>query len=335
MKKFIILILCITCFFEADSQIVAINNPIFQGGNQDGNDIINYSQSVNNIYSGGFGDGANTLSFMQNANNIFIGGNGDGWNSTSFIQSINNIFAGGNGDGWNNTNFLQTGNDIFSGGNGDGWSKTLTLQAGNNIYAGGIGDGWNAIYYKPIVALPVRIIYFKAEKLDAISAKISWETASEQNSNYFDVERGTNALQYKVIGKIAAIQNSNERLSYSFTDNSPEKGINYYRLKQVDLDGKYTYTPARALNFESINTETVKYYPNPTEGILNIEIQALAKELIIFNLFNTAGIVVNHFKIESIGQNLIQVNMGTLPKGIYFVHLKSNSLNSTHRVVLN
>ncbi len=332
------------------------NNPIFQGGIADGVDKTNFAQLGNNIVTGGAGngnananftqagnsiftgntgDGSSNIVFLQAANNIFSGGSDDGWHSTNFVQAGNNIFGGGNADGWSGTNFVQAGNAIFAGGVDDGWNVTNFVQAGNSIFAGGNGDGWNAMYYKPLVALPVVYIYFKVKKIDNI-AEIDWQTNSETNAANYEIQRGTDALQFITIGKINAKGNSKEVNNYKYLDENPSKSINYYRIKQVDLDGKYTYTPARALNFSDLNSATVKYFPNPTQGHLNIEIaETLQNEIKIINIFNELGIVVGHQKIGEIGENNLKIDMTGLPKGIYFIQIISKNLNSSQKIMLN
>lgn len=330
MKDKIFLLFCFLCFSKAFSQ----NNPIFNGGNNDGVDKTNFTQNGNNIFLGGTNDGINIASFAQASINLFTGGVAGGFAITTFIQASNNIFTGGNSDGWNAANFLQAANNIFGGGNGDGWNNTKYMQLGNNIFAGGNSDGWAEAYYKPTVTLPVRFILFSVSKKDNITSILAWKTASETNSAYFEVQRGTDAMQFSTIGKVDANQNSNEIIEYSFTDKAPLKGLNYYRLKQVDIDGKYNYTPARALNFENLDSKSVKYYPNPTNGILNIEINENLKEAKIINVFNTLGIVINHLIINELDKKIVAIDLSNYPKGIYFIHLKSATINSTHRVVL-
>ncbi len=310
------------------------SNNIFTGGNSDGIDRTGFAQASNNIFSGGNGDGWNFTGFSQSINNIFNGGVGDGWSLTGFAQSINNIFNGGNGDGWSMTSFAQAINNIFNGGNGDGWNSSSFAQGGNNIFTGGIGDGW-ASTYRPLGPLPVTLLYFNARKNNSTSSLLEWKTSQEINSARFDVERSYDAISFGRIGSVNAAGNSTVPVEYSFIDRNPAKGMNYYRLKQVDLDGRFIYTPARLVRFDELNPGTVKYYPNPTNGILTVELAtANATEIRVINIINVSGVIVSHLRIApSAGANM-QIDLSKYSKGTYFIQLRTPTLNSTERIIL-
>jgi Secretion system C-terminal sorting domain len=346
--------ICLLCLLNV-STLFAQNNPIFVGGNADGFDKINFAQASNNIFTGGNADGwskttfAQTenniftggggngwdkTSFAQPVNNIFNGGNGDGWEKTSFAQAVNNIFNGGDGDGWEKTSFAQALNNIFNGGNGDGWDKTSFEQPSNNIFFGGLGDGW-ASTYRPMGPLPVTLEYFTARKNNTTSSLLHWKTIQEINTAYFDIERSSDAIGFKKIGKVNAGGNSTTAIEYNFIDNNPEQGINYYRLRQVDIDGSFMYTPARQVIFDKLQAGSVKYYPNPTNGILTIELSAVnSNEVRVVNICNSAGLVVNQFKISAFAGTKMQIDLSKYAKGTYFIQVKTAIINSTERIVL-
>lgn len=312
----------------------AQNNPIFQGGAGDGITKLSFAQAGSNIFTGGNDDGWVKSSFTQASPNIFIGGTGDGWNKTNFLQPGSDIFKGGEADGWSKTSFLQTGNDIFSGGDGDGWNSTSFLQPGNNIFKGGDGDGWSSTYL-PTSPLPVTFIYFNASKQNETTALLNWKTSQEINTSHFEVERSNDAVNFSYIGRIAASGNSSIPVNYFFSDYKPAKGLNYYRLKQVDLDRKFIYTAARLVKFDQLDEAKVKYYPNPTNGILNIELtSAMQSEMKIINISNSAGIVVKQFRVGANSDAVLLVNMNKLPKGVYFIQVRTSTVNSTSRIVL-
>lgn len=310
------------------------SNNIHSGGNGDGTDKVIYLQAGNNIFTGGTGDGWDKASFSQSVSNIFKGGDGDGWDKASFSQSMSNIFKGGDGDGWDKASFAQSANAIFNGGVGDGWDRTAYSKSGNNIFIGGIGDGW-ASAYRPMAPLPVTLLYFTARKNSTISSLLEWKTSQEINTAHFDVERSNDAVTFSKIGRADAAGNSSVTVAYSFTDNNPMAGNNYYRLKQYDLDGRFTYTPARLIRFDDINQATVKYYPNPTSGMLTIEIADVSRnEPKIINITNAAGIVIDQLRLPANNNRLTEINMSRYPKGTYFVQLRTATINNTQRVIL-
>ena len=184
-------------------------------------------------------------------------------------------------------------------------------------------------------SLPVNFQFFNARKQGNTIALLSWKTAQESNSSHFDVERSTDAVSFSYIGKVNATGNTSTESNYNFTDNAPAKGFNYYRLKQVDRDGRFIYTVARVLNFDDLDAGSVKYYPNPTNGILNIELtDEMRKQEKWLTISTSGGIVIDQVKIQANSNQIIPVMLGKFPKGIYFIQLKTNCCNSTQRIVL-
>ena len=311
------------------------NNAIFFGSTGDGFSKLNNSFSTNQIFVGGVGDGSAFASNGVASNDIFKGSVGDGFNFSSNNIISNTIFLGGNGDGFHNAGNAAPSNNIFIGGIGDGWSNALNVSASNNIFLGGEGDGWSSVY-RPQGPLPVTILYFTARRQTSTSSLLEWKTSQEINSASFDVERSNDAVRFTKIGNVAAAGNSSLPISYNFTDNNPAKAMNYYRLKQIDIDGRFVYSPARLVMFDGLDAATVKYYPNPTNGLLFIELSSVnVNEVTIISITNASGAVVNQYKLSSISGNKIQVDLSRYAKGIYFIQVRTPTLNSTQRVVLN
>ncbi|MEO8769199.1 MAG: T9SS type A sorting domain-containing protein [Ferruginibacter sp.] len=313
---------------------MAQNNAIFKGGNADGWNANSFQQSSNNITKGGVADGWAVLNYSQQSGNIFKGGNGDGWDTKNYVQSATSIFKGGNGDGWDTKNYVQVSNGIYKGGNGDGWDSKNYLQFSKLIFTGGIGDGW-ASTYRPQGPLPVTFLFFNANKLNENAALLNWKTSQEINSDRFEVERSNDALNYTKIGSVRAAGISSLPLLYDFTDDKPLPGMNYYRLKQFDLDGRFMYTPSRLVRFDKTDAFAVKYYPNPTTDIIYVEMtETMAKEPAIINLSNASGIVLMQFKLPGNGDKIIPVKLEQYSKGIYFIQVKTANINSTQRIIL-
>ncbi|MEO6542357.1 MAG: T9SS type A sorting domain-containing protein [Ferruginibacter sp.] len=313
---------------------VSTSNAIFAGGAGDGFTRSANVSASNNIFVGGFGDGWSTAINTTASNTIFIGGIGDGWHTGVNTTVPNTIFIGGIGDGWNNAGNTTVSNSIFKGGNGDGWNKNANAAVSNNIFLGGIGDGWASVY-RPMAPLPVNFLYFNVSKQGKSIALLNWKTAQEFNASHFEIERSTDALIFSYIGKVTAVGNTSTGSTYSFTDNAPAKGFDYYRLKQVDRDGRFTYTPARVLNFDDLDAGSVKYYPNPVNRMLNIELtDEIRSQQKWFTLSNTGGEVLDQVKIAANSDRILILDLGKYPKGIYFIQLSSACCNSTQRIVI-
>jgi len=120
-------------------------------------------------------------------------------------------------------------------------------------------------FYSDDLFLPVEVVDFNAQKIGD-EVQLKWTTQTEVNNDYFAIERSNNALNFKTLSTTPSNKNSTANTYYDI-DPTPEQGLNYYRLKQVDLDGTATYSDVVAVNFE-YSTEGI--FPNPTKGIFHI-----------------------------------------------------------------
>ena len=126
----------------------------------------------------------------------------------------------------------------------------------------------------PFAPLPVELISFTGWNQGTVN-RLQWVTATELNTSKFVIEKSVDQGVWSVIGEKTAAGNSSQRLTYDFTDNSPIVGNNYYRLKVVDLDNTFSYS--NTINIpvgEALVNNFTRIYPNPTNGLLNVEIQS-------------------------------------------------------------
>lgn len=167
------------------------------------------------------------------------------------------------------------------------------------------------------VPLPVELSSFQVI-LFRNNIRLNWTTESEENNDYFEIEKSINGKDWQVIGKVEGAGNSYESIDYEFVDNQPFGGVNYYRIKQTDLPnvgGKFTYSPVQSIVYKHQNQ--VSIYPNPSTGVVFIQTN---KELHNIKIFNQLGILVQ--TIENANSNLETIN---LPKGIYYIQVISKS----------
>jgi hypothetical protein len=122
-----------------------------------------------------------------------------------------------------------------------------------------------------LTVLPVELIYFNVSK-STNTAVLEWATASEKNNSKFIIWRSQNGVDFEAIGEVAGNGNSAVLIEYSFIDNQPLSGINYYRLEQVDYDGQSENSPIRSVEFDA-TSPLVQLYPNPF--VANIQISGL------------------------------------------------------------
>ncbi|WP_191967962.1 T9SS type A sorting domain-containing protein [Rhizosphaericola mali] len=120
-------------------------------------------------------------------------------------------------------------------------------------------------------ALPIRLLSFTVTENNT-SNILNWQTAVETNNNYFVIEKSTDGNNFDSIGTVKGAGNSDQTLSYSYTDDEPVSGTNYYRLKQVDFDGNYTYSSIASIYYSGIvSSMDISIYPNPGKGTINIK----------------------------------------------------------------
>ena len=174
--------------------------------------------------------------------------------------------------------------------------------------------------------IPVKLSSFTVQKLNS-AVKINWTTEQEMNSREFIVERSANGTAWAAIATVAAAGNSNTRINYTITDNAPVKGINFYRIRQVDLDNRFDYSATKSILFNS--THEILVTPNPARDIVNIYVDNNNSPVNI-QLIDASGKIV--WKINSSEQH-IQINTVTLARGIYYVKL-ANGKNSTLTKIL-
>lgn len=163
--------------------------------------------------------------------------------------------------------------------------------------------------------LPVELIYFTADLVED-EVHFGWQTASEQNSDYFVIERMDNDGEWYEITEVKANGNTTSLSSYEAFDLFPQVGDNYYRLVQIDKNGlSKTYDP-KVVHVEPEQFGRIVLYPNPTNGLVNVFSLDNNAELTI-KVYDTRGALVDMFTMN--GQQEKQLDMSGLPKGMYFV----------------
>jgi hypothetical protein len=161
--------------------------------------------------------------------------------------------------------------------------------------------------------VPVKLSVFTVQKIGN-TGKISWATEQEINSSRFDVERSLDGRTWNSIANINAAGNSTHRIDYSVTDNAPIKGINYYRLKQVDTDSRFIYSEVKSLLFNSAYTAQVS--PNPAKGYINVYLTKTGNLPASVEVLNMQGKRV--YK-TSTTQSTVQIPAMSFAKGLYVV----------------
>jgi hypothetical protein len=181
----------------------------------------------------------------------------------------------------------------------------------------------------PDATLPIELKNFSGETNNTVN-HLKWITQSELSSSHFEIESSIDAVNFEKIGRVNAMGISNEAKQYNFNDVNPVKGINYYRLKMVDMDGTYEYSNTLALEIQGKET-TFVFFPNPTSDVVSYQFEAESNESLQMELINAFGqLIFSQTKTARTGTNSISINMVDLAPGAYTVRVKHISTGVTH-----
>jgi hypothetical protein len=167
------------------------------------------------------------------------------------------------------------------------------------------------------VPLPLTLLKFSGIRKNS-SDYLTWSTSNEVNTSNFSVERSADSLSFNAIGQVKASSSTGEH-DYTFTDASPYKGNNFYRLKMIDLDGHFTYSPIVLISQSTANA-LMSIYPNPAKESATILFTAGIAEQYLIQVTDAAGNPIRRLSGTSfVGLNQAAINLYSLAAGTYFV----------------
>lgn len=190
----------------------------------------------------------------------------------------------------------------------------------------------NIYYWK--TTLPVSLLDFRAVK-NGNTVNLNWKTATESNNKGFAVERSANATNWTEISFVNGVGNSVATNSYNAVDNSPVKGINYYRLKQVDNDGKQTYSPIVSLKFDDVKGLSFAFYPNPVKNKLTVMVDKIETATANLNVMSVDGKLIKSVMLNTQNSNSsFLVDVTSLTKGMYYLVLVDGASTKSSKFVV-
>ncbi len=292
--------------------------------------------------SGGGGGGGGASVVTINATIKIVGGGAGG--GGGMANSAGSGLAGSSSTSSNGTNTGGIGTTPGGdGGGGGGGGGGQFASAGGGVHAAGgesAGDGgflggnlvsgassvttngniaWTntgQIEISYSIVLPVTWLSFNAIKQGS-SVTLNWSTAKEQNTKDYEVQHSINDANWSDIGILPAAGNSNTILQYSFVDQNPVSGLNYYRLLQRDADNRTTYSKVVLVDF--LNAERMlTVYPNP---VLNGTMTIKLKEASTVWVYNCVGVKMMGKEFTA-GDH--QFNLSQFAKGTYYMKVKDN-----------
>lgn len=212
-----------------------------------------------------------------------------------------------------------------SEGTGSVTTGTNTLTwAGLSTFSFDTGAGDEA------ESLPITLLDFKARQVGE-NVRLDWSTGSEINNDYFTIERSKDGIRFEELFRKSGAGISNTTLYYFGYDENPLNGISYYRMKQTDYDGKYSYSNIESINFNNLidNQLKLSVYPNPIENIvLRFSLNSKQNENLKYSIVDGLGKLVLSEELEvEKGFNEFIIDAKKLNNGVYFLKIFSDSFN--------
>jgi hypothetical protein len=218
-------------------------------------------------------------------------------------------------------NFLDLPSDVI---------LTTPMNREATFFAMGNFNLGNNFGYTRDLLLPVELLTFSGETVVAEN-HLFWKTATETNSSHFNILRSKDAIHFEYIGNTNASGNSNRETNYTFIDEEPTTGLNYYQLEQVDLDGAIDYSKIIVLTneVEKFSKLNLNVWPNPTKENIQLSgLNTLIGKVIGINIVDIAGAVRISKSIEITNDN-VRIDLDELGSGYYLIHVDWDETSET------
>ncbi len=209
---------------------------------------------------------------------------------------------------------------------------TFTLTGQNN--KGCVASKTISVSSVNCAILPVELLYFGANRTSN-GVKLSWQTLSEKNSDYFALERSLNGIDFEEIKKIKAGGNSVRLINYETIDQNPDNQLNYYRLKQIDYNGQYAYSDIVSVDADNTKAFVSRIFPNPTSANIGFDFYTPVNGDLNYEITDYTGrVLVSEIHSVESGRSTLTTLMNELPTGIYFLKVSFDKKNysSIHKI---
>ena len=222
---------------------------------------------------------------------------------------------------WNGAAWENAGQSAITASSpGDITSSTVTSFSPFTF--GSLSSGLNP--------LPIELLDFNAQ-LENDIVQLKWETTTEINNDYFTIERSADGFDFETITQVKGAGNSSSNSNYSTIDPSPLTGISYYRLKQTDFNGDYTYSSIVSVTYNQ-DDYSFSIYPNPNKGdLINLSINGYEQNL---------KAVITNISGQTLYSEVLNSNQKTikpsekLSKGIYFISIIGDGVKLNQKLIV-
>lgn len=192
-------------------------------------------------------------------------------------------------------------------------------------------------YYEP-ANIPVELSSFNAI-VSKQNINLSWTTTTEKNNFGFEIERTKSSQNndWQKIGFVEGIGTTTEKQNYSYTDKNLPEGKYFYRLKQIDYDGKFEYSNIVEVDvLQSIEFALYQNYPNPFNPVTTINYSLPAENLVRITIYNLLGEKVSQLvnEVKPAGFHSVEFNSTNFPSGLYLYKLETENFNSVKKMII-
>lgn len=212
----------------------------------------------------------------------------------------------------------------------NGFQVNLTPPAYTSSFNNVNDDRAEVITYTLNSFLPVELVSFSGEVTEC-QTSLKWVTASELNNDYFLVEKSTDAVNWKEIGKIAGNGNSVIPQNYQWVDTDIQSPDTYYRLVQFDYDGTKEYSHIIAVNASDCVQRMYRVYPNPAQDVLYVDAQNPLPGQYVSSFFSSSGQLVKTVMLTDMSS---RIYVGDLVPGAYLLQMQTSDNVQNHSIVI-
>lgn len=207
-------------------------------------------------------------------------------------------------------------------------TATPSSKSCNSMQFTVFGPGISTFTYPCAIALPISLLDFKAY-FENNRVLLQWSTASEKNNRFFSIERSTDGLNWETVTTLEGAGTTDARQNYQAEDHHFENGLNYYRLKQTDTDESYQYSGIVFIN-TGHREKITNLFPNPFTR--DITIESSSEGIKTITVFNQLGQPV---AVAQTAEEHYQMDLNSLPPGLYLLRVQSLSSEDHYRIIKN
>jgi hypothetical protein len=254
---------------------------------------------------------------------IPVSGSDDGITITVSIPDIGSFATTTNLRlaGWNGTEWIDLSGSATASGTIENSTLSGTIPAGINITAIGIGS----------TGAPLPVVFSQFEvHAEGCKVQIRWSTAQERNNDYFILERSTDGGMFREIARVGATGNSSEPKEYQVTDTDPAEGLNYYRIQQVDMDGKQSSTVIKTTYSHCEGNDGIQVFPTVSSSSIRVLLPTGYEDAMV-EVLTTLGRKV---AVPMTQDNLsYSIRIDQLAPAIYIVRIRRGTEQRSYKII--